>query len=88
MGLFLIGLMQLLLRSRHKPVVSGTQTLIGKRGIIEKDGDRFWVIVNGERWKVKSNDLLQDKQLAKIVRVDGLTLIVEALNKKGGNKNE
>ena len=80
-GLFLIGVMQLLLRARHKPVVSGTQTLIGKNGVIEKDGERFWVIVNGERWQVKSNDVLEDKQSVKIVRVDSLILIVESVSK-------
>jgi len=79
-SLFLIGLVQLLLRSRYRPVVSGTETLIGKSGVIEKDGDRFWVIVNGERWKVKSDNSLYEKQSVKIVRVDGLTLHVEPLN--------
>src|SRR3990167_1282367 len=59
-SLFLIGLVQLLLRSRYRPVVSGTETLIEKSGVIEKDGDRVWVTVSGERWKVKSNDLLHD----------------------------
>lgn len=76
-GLFMIGLVQLLVRSRSKPVVSGTESMIGKNGIIEKDGDHFWVLVNGERWKVKSEDLLYDKQSVKIVRVEGLTLIVK-----------
>lgn len=78
-GLFMIGLMQLLIRSRFKPVVSGTQTLIGKNGTIEKDGNHFWVMVNGERWKVKSNDVLFDKQSVKIAQVDGLILIVQAI---------
>lgn len=81
-GLFMIGLVQLLVRSRFKPVVSGTQTLIGKMGLIEKDGDHFWVIVQGERWKVASNDTLHDKQSVKIVRVNGLTLVVEPSNKQ------
>lgn len=81
-SIFMLGLVQLLVRSRFKPVVSGTQTLIGKTGLIEKDGNYFWVIVQGERWKVKSNDALHDKQSVKIVRVDGLTLVVEPLNKQ------
>lgn len=80
-SIFMLGLVQLLVRSRLKPVVSGTQTLIGKTGLIEKDGNHFWVIVQGERWKVISNDALHDKQSIKVVRVDGLTLVVEPLNK-------
>lgn len=76
-ALFLIGLTQLLLRSWFKPVVSGTETMIGKMGVIEKDEDRFWILINGERWNVKSKNVLQDKQLVKIIRVEGLTIIVE-----------
>ena len=81
-SIFMLGLVQLLVRSRFKPVVSGTQTLIEKTGLIEKDGNHFWVIVQGERWSVVSNDALHDKQSVKIVRVDGLTLVVEPLNKQ------
>lgn len=75
--LFLIGLTQLLLRSRYKPIVSGSEAMIGKIGIIEKDENRFWILINGERWNVKSENVLQDKQSVKIVCVDGLTLIVK-----------
>lgn len=81
-ALFLIGLTQLLLRSRFKPVVSGTEVMVGKIGVIEKDGDRFWILINGERWNVKSENILRDKQSVKIVRVDGLTLIVESYTRR------
>lgn len=80
-GLFLIVVAQLALRSRLKPVVSGVETMIGKIGVIEKEGDRCWVIVNGERWKANSQAVLFEKQKVKIVRVDGLTLWVEAIDK-------
>jgi len=79
-GLFLIGLTQLLLRSRYKSVVSGVQTLVGKTGVIEQDGDHFWILINGERWGVKSEDLLYNRQSVRVVRVDGLTLIVKAFD--------
>ncbi|MDP1573993.1 MAG: nodulation protein NfeD [Coxiellaceae bacterium] len=78
-ALLLIGSLQLLLCARRKPVVSGTQTLIGDIGIIEQDADHCWVIVNGERWGVKSKDLLYNKQSVQVLRVDGLTLIVKAI---------
>jgi len=80
-ALFLIGLIQLLLRSRYKPVVSGIETMIGKTGVIEKDADCIWIIVNGERWQVASKDVLHDQQTVKIVRVDGLTCIVKVLER-------
>ncbi|OGT43658.1 MAG: hypothetical protein A3F13_10080 [Gammaproteobacteria bacterium RIFCSPHIGHO2_12_FULL_40_19] len=81
-GLFMIGLVQLILRSRFKPVVSGVETMIGKVGIIEKDTDHFWVLINGGRWKATSKDALFDKQTVTIMRVDGLTLIVKAIDHK------
>ena len=81
-GLFMIVLVQLLLRSRLKPVVSGVETMIGKSGVIEKDGDHFWVLINGERWKATSNDMLFEKETVTIICVDGLTLIVKAIDHK------
>lgn len=79
-ALFLIGAIQLILRSRRRPVVSGTETLIGKSGTIEKDRDHSWVIVNGERWNVSSSDVLCDKQQVIIIRTEGLTLVVKSIN--------
>lgn len=81
-GLLMIILLQLLLRSRHKPVVSGAEAMIGKTGIIEKDDNHIWVIVNGERWKAESNEVLLDQQKVKIVRVNGLVLFVKATSLK------
>lgn len=81
-GLLMIILLQLLLRSRHKPVVSGAEAMIGKTGIIEKDDNHIWVIVNGERWKAESNEVLLDQQKVKIVRVNGLVLFVKAASLK------
>lgn len=80
-GIFLIGIVQLVLHSRVRPVVSGVETMVGKIGIIEKEMDRCWVIVNGERWKAASNNALVEKQKVRIIRVNGLTLLVEAIDK-------
>lgn len=75
----MIGMAQLFLRSRYKSVVSGVEMMIGKIVQIEKEEQRIWAIVNGERWKVKSDATLQDKQQVKIVRIEGLVLIVEPI---------
>lgn len=75
-ALFMIGLIQLLWRSRRKKVVSGVEGMIGEVGVIQKDETSCWVVVRGERWHVRSEAPLHDKETVKVVRVDGLILVV------------
>lgn len=77
-ALFLIGAIQLIIRSRQRPVVSGSEGMIGKIGVIEKVGEQTWVMIQGERWHVKSNETLHHQQQVTIVAVDGLYLQVRA----------
>ncbi len=76
-AIFMIGVIQLLLRSRHRKVVSGAEGMVGMVGVIEQDADVNWVIVAGERWHVKSDEPLTNKQTVTVVKVEGLVLVVK-----------
>ena len=78
-ALFMIGLIQLLVRSRFRKVVSGAEGMVGKTGLIEKRGDETWVHVMGELWRVKSDAPLENGQSVTIVRLEGLTLVVQPI---------
>lgn len=78
-ALFIIGAIQLIVRSRNKPVVSGQEGMIGKVGTIEKVGKQTWVIVSGERWHVKSDENLKNDQQVKVIATEGMVLKVSKL---------
>lgn len=78
--IFMIGLIQLFWRSRKRPIVSGTEGMIGEVGEVEKDASSCWVKVHGERWHVRSDAPLVNEEKVKVVHVDGLTVIVEPVS--------
>ncbi|MGE5524666.1 MAG: NfeD family protein [Rhodospirillaceae bacterium] len=88
-GLFSAGLVfatvSLAARARRRPVVSGSEDLVGAQGVVIQDG---WARVRGELWRVASTAPLATGQTVRVVRLDGLTLSVEpitSLNKGGGS---
>ena len=78
-ALFLLAL-AVLLRSRKRPVVTGTEALIGAEGetVSWQDGEGR-VRVHGEIWRARSNGSLQVGSHVKVVSRDGLVLGVEAI---------
>lgn len=74
------------LRARKRPVVSGSEELIGAYGIalddFEKEG---WVRVSGERWHAVSTVPLRRDQSLRVTSRTGLTLVVEP-DPQGGNR--
>lgn len=78
-ALFVFFLLQLLLRSRHRPKVSGLSALIGKTGEVLLDGDTAWLQVNGELWKIENSVDLKAGDRAAVDKVDGLTVTVKKL---------
>jgi membrane-bound serine protease (ClpP class) len=77
-GLMLLGLVYLATRSLRRPVVTGTQTMVGTLGEAFEDfGERGRVRYGGELWNARSSAPVRAGQPVRIVRVEGLLLWVE-----------
>ena len=69
-------------RSLRRPVVSGSEEMLGALGTVERttdDGD-WWVAVHGEHWRARSAQTLTAGQPVRVIRMNGLTLEVAALD--------
>lgn len=79
-AVLLLFVLTVLLRSRKRPVVTGTEALIGAEGetVSWQDGEGR-VRVHGEIWRARSNGALQVGSHVKVVSRDGLVLGVEAI---------
>jgi membrane-bound serine protease (ClpP class) len=74
----LVLVLSLLLRSRLRPVVTGTQALFGAEGeavVWDKENGR--VRVNGEIWRARATRPLSAGARIKVVGREGLVLVVE-----------
>ena len=79
-GLVIVGIAYVAARSMRQPVVTGVQGMVGDRAeVIQPFSGTGRVRYRGELWKAQSEVELQPGQMARIVRVDGLTLWVEPL---------
>ena len=68
-----------LLRSRKRPVVTGSEALIGAEGeAVSWDGDEGRVRVQGEIWRARADAPLAVGKRIKVLKRDGLILCVEA----------
>ena len=82
LSLALLGTVWIAMRSRHRPVVSGLEEMIGAQAkaieAFEEEGD---VWVHGERWHARSAAPVAMGEQLRVTRVVGLTLYVEPANK-------
>ena len=77
-GLMIAGIVYLASRSMRRPVATGTQGMIGESAEVVADfSGRGRVRYGGELWNARSDAALHAGDLARIVRVEGLTLWVE-----------
>ncbi len=77
-GLMIAGIVYLATRSMRRPVATGTQSMIGETAEVVADfTGRGRVRYGGELWNARSDTALRSGDLARIVRVEGLTLWVE-----------
>ena len=77
-GLMIAGIVYLATRSMRRPVATGTQGMIGETAEVVADfTGRGRVRYGGEFWNARSDAALRAGDLARIVRVEGLTLWVE-----------
>ena len=65
-------------RSLRRPVVSGSEEMLGALGVVERatdDGD-WWIAVHGEHWRARSAQTLAPGDRVRVAGIDGLTLTV------------
>ncbi|NDP39704.1 MAG: nodulation protein NfeD [Rhodoferax sp.] len=76
--LFVLVVFRLALRARKRPVVSGSEELMGASGeILEVTADDAWMRLHSERWRVRSNSPLHAGQRVQVTGREGLVLQVE-----------
>ncbi|MFN7087048.1 MAG: NfeD family protein [Burkholderiales bacterium] len=65
-------------KARKRPVVSGSEDLVGAQGVVLDDmRTQGWARVRGENWRIVSRVPLARGQKVRITGIDGLTLSVE-----------
>ncbi len=83
---FLVLALGMVMKSRHRPVVSGREEMIGAIGTALDDfalGGR--IRIHGEIWSARTDAPLRKGQAARVKGLDGLTLwVTPAENTKGG----
>ncbi|MCB1769324.1 MAG: nodulation protein NfeD, partial [Candidatus Competibacteraceae bacterium] len=82
----LIGLATLMLRQRHRPVVSGQEQLLGAIGVVT-DEEAGWARIHSESWRIHSQQPLLRGERVQVVSRKGLTLFVQPLD-SGSIKEE
>lgn len=76
-ALFLIAVLGMALKSRHKPVVSGREELVGAVGeILENTPGEGMARIHGELWSVRCAQPLTRGQKVRVTGIDGLVLHV------------
>jgi membrane-bound serine protease (ClpP class) len=82
---FMLLVLGMAVRARARPVVSGSEELLGAPGeVVEHSEGEWWARVHSELWRVRSGAPLQRHQKVRVTGRDGLTLIVEPEQQKQG----
>ncbi len=77
-GAFLaIALVAVIGSRNHGPLI-GAEAIKRREGVVDDwDGKEGWVIVDGERWRARSDKPLKKGERVRVVDIDGLVLIVK-----------
>ena len=79
---FLLVVLNLVLRARKRPVVSGREQLIGATGEVTAEADGgMYARIHGEMWNVRAGVPLEHGQMVRVTGIDGLVLAVEPTQK-------
>jgi membrane-bound serine protease (ClpP class) len=78
-ALFILFVGSMALKARRRPVVSGSEELIGRSGEVLKDldGKDGLAQVHGETWRIRCKQPLVKGQRVRVIGRDGLVLDVE-----------
>ena len=80
-ALFFFTILTMVIKARRKPVVSGSEELIGATGeVLEAVENYGRVRVHSESWQAKSQVPILPGQQIRVTGMEGLTLIVEPEN--------
>lgn len=72
------------LKARRRPIVSGSEELLGSEGVIvDCDNAQCWARVHSELWKVESAEALMPGQPIRVTGRRNLTLMVSPVATKG-----
>lgn len=73
-----------IVRSRnHGPMIGG-EAIRKREGVVDEwRGKEGWVIVEGERWRARSDKPLQSGDKIKVIEIDGLVLVVRQAKAQG-----
>lgn len=73
----------MLMRSRHKPIVSGKEELIGGTGeALENFDETGRIRIHSENWRARTDKPLQKGEKASVKGLDGLTLLITPQKKE------
>ena len=76
-GLFVFFVSGVALKARRRPVVSGSEELIGSVGeVLDDGGAEAWARVHSEQWRVRSSVPLKRGQRVRVTGRDDLLLTV------------
>lgn len=78
-ALFVFFLIRLVLHLRHRPKVNGLNTLMGQVGEVLCKGNKAWLQVNGELWRIENKEGLNTLDQAKVIHVNGLIVRVKKI---------
>jgi membrane-bound serine protease (ClpP class) len=82
---FIILVAGVALRARRRPVVTGSEELIGSVGVVLEDtGTEGWARIRSEQWHVRSPVPLKRGQDVRVTARNGLVLTVMPLNEGAG----
>ena len=76
-ALFIVVVVGMAMQARKRPVVSGSEELIGAAGeVIEDLAQEGWALIHSENWKVRSTVPLKRGQKVRVTAINGLVLEV------------
>ncbi len=77
---FILLIVNMALRARFRPVVSGQEEILNSQGEVIKDQDGLRIWLRGEIWQATADDKsLKSGQIVRVVGRNGLILVVEPM---------
>ena len=74
---FVIFVVRMAVRTRHRPIVAGLQSMVGAKGeMLEDATETGWASINGETWRVRVDTPLAKGRTIRVVGIRGNVPIV------------
>ena len=83
-ALFSVFVLGMAVQARRRPVVTGTQEMVGAVGEVISWGHHQGIVrIHGETWHAESDTMLQRGEDVKVIKLDGLIVTVEPTGFRG-----